>query len=451
MRKAPYTPEKVVTVLNARWAWVGLLAGCVLIVPGVAAQDAYVPNQGTDDVKIFDIRDPTDTVTLPTGDQPHEGVFTRDGKYVFVSNRLDHTVSVYDAVTRTELDTDGNAVNGTTPISVGIQPHGVAITPDNRHVFVTNDGSNDVSVIEVASLEVVSTVPGVGIAPHMVAISPDGKEAWVGNVGGGDVSIVDVELAIDDPSRAVVCVTPGGVGAECRISTGAGTEGVDFTHDGNGAVNSISVIDVSSRAVVDTLFVPGGPRRVHVRPDGLRAYVTQLVGNDVAVIDTDTHQLLAEELITDVPNGLGVSFRADGERIYVANFFSSQVTVIHVPDTEVREIVTTGANPDSVVVQPEEVFGLRFLDSTTLRWPRNFLADSYNVYRGDVLALPGGGSCLNAADPDTTDEVFVDVELPSRGQTFFYLVTIRHGSFEGIAGHATDGTLRAPENPCPAP
>ena len=419
------------------------------------AEDAYVPNQGSDDLTIFDIRDTTDTLTLSLGDQPHETVAGLDARYVFVSNRLEDTVSVFDTLTRTEVDTDGNPANGTTRIAVGNQPHGLAITPDNHYLFVTNDGTNDVSVIHLSTFEVVSTVPEVGLAPHMVVIRPDGMEAWVGNISGGDVSLIDVRKAISDPDNAVICVTPGGSGPACRIATGAGTEGVAFTHDGrtayaaNGGANTVSVIDVRARTVTGTLPILGSPRRVHVRPDGLRAYVSQLFGNQVVVIDTTAHELVPGEAINAVPNGLGMDFRADSRRLYVSNFFSSTVTVIHLPDTSLRETVPAGINPDSVAIQPEEARGLRFLaDRETLTWDDQFLADEYNVYRGDLATLPDYGDRANSRDPDLTDTIFVDPEVPDPGSGFLYLVSITHDGLEGIRGYSTSGSLREPQVAC---
>lgn len=420
-----------------------------------AAQDAYVPNQGSDDLTVFAVHDPSDVATLPLGDQPHEGVAGLDGRYVFVSNRLDDTVSVFDATSRAEIDTDGDPGNGTTRIAVGGQPHGLAVTPDNRYVFVTNDATGDVSVIEVASLSVVSTVPEVGVGPHMVAISPDGTEAWTGNIGGGDVSILDVAAAIDDPANAVVCVTPGGVGPDCRIPTGSGAEGLEFTHDGrtvyvaNGGADTVSVVDVATRTVVGTLTVAGSPRRVHVRPDGKRAYVSQLFGADVEVIDTTTHAILPTERIANVPNGLGMAFRADGALLYVSNFFSSSVTIVDLADTSQRETVAAGTNPDSVAVQREEVRGLRFAsDRQTLTWTRQFLAERYAVYRGTLADLPAPGPC--AADPDPSDLEFADADTPPVGSGFTYLVAIVTAADRvGLLGFSSAGDLRTVAAGCP--
>lgn len=449
----PEQPEGTVATRLARALLAGLVLVCARALP---AQDAYVPNQGSDNLTIFDIRNTGDRVTRSLGDQPHEAAASLDGRWVFVSNRLENSVSVFDTLTRSEVDTDGDPSNGRTRIQVGSRPHGLAVTPDNKYLFVTNDGSDDVTVVEIATFRVISTVPEVGLSPHMIAVRPDGAEAWVGNIVGGDVSLIHVGKAIADPANAVICATPGGSGPDCRIPTGAGTEGIAFTRDGrtayaaNGGANTVSVLDVASRSKRHDLSVPGSPRRVHVRPDGLRAYVSQLFGNQVVVIDTATHQLLPAETILGVQNGLGMDFRADGKRLYVPNFFSSTVTVVNLPDTENRSTVPAGTNPDSVAVQPEEVRGLRFeADKQTLAWDTQALAERYNVYRGLVSALPDYGSCRNGEDPDLTDTAFADPQQPAAGEAFCYLVSIVHEGIEGILGYASGGTLREPTAACP--
>ena len=56
-------------------------------------------------------------------------------------------------------------------IPVGLGPIGVAITPDGTRVYVTNDNSDTISVIDTATNTVVATIP-VGSGPVAVAITP---------------------------------------------------------------------------------------------------------------------------------------------------------------------------------------------------------------------------------------------------------------------------------------
>ena len=87
------------------------------------------------------------------------------------------------------IDTATNMVVAT--ITVGSSP-GIAVTPDRKHVYVTNPSSNSVSVIDTATNTVVKTIT-VGSNPFGVAITPDGKHAYVANFLSNQrfVSVID--------------------------------------------------------------------------------------------------------------------------------------------------------------------------------------------------------------------------------------------------------------------
>ncbi len=60
-------------------------------------------------------------------------------------------------------------------ISVGSQPQDVAYDSDNREMYVTNGGSNIVSVINTSNHTVIATIP-VGIGPVGVAYDIDNRD-----------------------------------------------------------------------------------------------------------------------------------------------------------------------------------------------------------------------------------------------------------------------------------
>jgi YVTN family beta-propeller protein len=69
--------------------------------------------------------------------------------FAYISNSGSNTVSVINTATNTVVAT----------VSVGTNPFGVAMTPDGSRVYVTNEGSNTVSVIDTATNTVTATVP----------------------------------------------------------------------------------------------------------------------------------------------------------------------------------------------------------------------------------------------------------------------------------------------------
>src|SRR5204863_10189539 len=63
--------------------------------------------------------------------------------------------------------------------------------------------------------------------------------------------------------------------------------------------NNVSVIDVASNTVIDTIPVGSGPVNIAISPDSRRAYVTNNFGNTISVIDT-----LSNVVIDTIPVGL---------------------------------------------------------------------------------------------------------------------------------------------------
>src|ERR1700712_4002252 len=81
----------------------------------------------------------------------------------YIGNFKDSTVSV--------VDTASGKVVATVPVATG--PHGMAMSPDGRFVYVSGDGSSSLSVIDTATDAVAQTLE-VGPTPHGVALLPDG-------------------------------------------------------------------------------------------------------------------------------------------------------------------------------------------------------------------------------------------------------------------------------------
>jgi YVTN family beta-propeller protein len=86
------------------------------------------------------------------------------------------------------IDTASKQVVATVA-GVGYGPLAVAITPDGNYAYVSNLGSNTISVIATASNTVVATISDVS-SPSGVAVTPDGKHAYVSNGGSNTVSVI---------------------------------------------------------------------------------------------------------------------------------------------------------------------------------------------------------------------------------------------------------------------
>jgi len=96
------------------------------------------------------------------------------------------------------IDTATNETIGR-PITVGDDPEGVAVSPDGRHVYVTNAGSDSVSVIDtetnttIGSPITVNDDPDDPHGPDGVAVSPDARHVYVTNFDSLYVSVIDTK------------------------------------------------------------------------------------------------------------------------------------------------------------------------------------------------------------------------------------------------------------------
>ena len=70
----------------------------------------------------------------------------------------------------------------TTTLDVGGMPWHPTFTPDGRSIYIGNQGTNQVTVIDAERREVVGRIEGKGLAePHGIAVRPDGRYVYVSN------------------------------------------------------------------------------------------------------------------------------------------------------------------------------------------------------------------------------------------------------------------------------
>jgi YVTN family beta-propeller protein len=119
------------------------------------------------------------------------------------------------------FSTASNSV-GTT-VKVGKLPHWVAASGDSRTAYTTNEGSNDVSIVDLASGGV-TTVP-VGNAPRKIAV----QQGSMGSASAG---------ASSDSSAGAVKIA-GFAFAPASVELKAG-QSITWTND-DGAPHAISV------------------------------------------------------------------------------------------------------------------------------------------------------------------------------------------------------------------
>jgi YVTN family beta-propeller protein len=116
---------------------------------------------------------------------------SRDGGAAFVTNQGADTVSV--------LDLTGTEPTVRRTLRVGTHPTKAVLDRGGRHLYVADADSDEVSVVDTRRERVTRTIaltpyPGaaVGSNPDSVALSPDGRRLYVANSGNNDLAVVDL-------------------------------------------------------------------------------------------------------------------------------------------------------------------------------------------------------------------------------------------------------------------
>lgn len=221
---------------------------------------------------------------------------------------------------------------------------GLGVTADGKYLVTANKDDANVSVIELATRQVVRQIH-IGKNPEFVRVI--GDKAFVtyepSSKGGPPPkpgSLIPEEKGDDKiPARiAVVDIRQGKLLKE--ISSGSETEGIEFTPDGkqmivtNEADNTITLHDLRSGKLLKTVKTGkygDRPRGIKASPDGTRYVATLEFGNKFLVLDDKLNPVKA---VNTGKTPYGVAFDRSGKRIFVA---ASRENVLQVFDAVTLE------------------------------------------------------------------------------------------------------------------
>jgi YVTN family beta-propeller protein len=243
---------------------------------------------------------PTVSAVIPVGTNPFGVAFDSASGEIFVTNSGSDNVSVLD----------GNDSAPVATVSVGASPAGIAYDPTTGDLYVANNGSDNVSVISGSSLQVVASVD-VGANPVGVAADPISGQVFVADAGDSNVTIFNAS------SYGVITnVTVGSVPYGIAIDPVSDTAYVT-----NSASVNVTVLSASTDSIVAWITVPGGLTYPPNDLSGL-AYDSQdglvFVGagyHDMLVLNTST--LSVEAVLGTDP--AGVVYNPDTGDVCVTN------------------------------------------------------------------------------------------------------------------------------------
>jgi YVTN family beta-propeller protein len=130
-------------------------------------------------------------IPVPAFSAPYGIATSADGRYVYASDHLNGRLMVIDATTNTYLGS----------VEVGSRPMLIVRSPDGKRLYVANNGSHGISVLDIGTdpadpTVLVSNVPVAGL-PHGLALTPDARYLVVANTYGDTLSVIATSTNTD--------------------------------------------------------------------------------------------------------------------------------------------------------------------------------------------------------------------------------------------------------------
>ncbi len=366
------------------------------LVADAPGKTLYVAEETAKQIAVFDVAAAKVVKTISLPDPPGGLALSPDGQALYVAaggpNGRIHAV---------------NLKTGTIDYALpaGHTPTAPVLSPDGNTLYVCNRFNNNVAVYDLASKKLVAAIDVVR-EPVAAALTPDGKLLFVANLipgGAADLDYVAADVSVIDTAERKIA-------ASIRLPNGSmSLRGVCVSPDGGHAyvthilaryqlpttqlergwmnTNALSIIDVPGKKLLNTVLLDdvdlgaANPWGVAVTADGKCVCATLAGTHQLCVIDrAQLHDKLAKaaagEKVSDatssyedVPNDLsflvGLKRRLNlpgngprglaliGAKAYAAEYFTDTIAVV---DIDPQAVGAGGARPkaQSLALGPEK-------------------------------------------------------------------------------------------------
>jgi YVTN family beta-propeller protein len=288
-----------------------------------------------------------------TDNKPQISAAPSSGHHIYVTNEKSGDLSVIDSAT--------NEVVATVPL--GKRPRGIHVSPDHQTIYIALSGTpiagpgvdqsklppsdkkaDGIGVFDVRQNKLTSVIQG-GSDPEEFDLSKDGKLLFASNEDAGLMSIVDIGTAKVAQS----------------VKVGEEPEGVKTSPDGKFVYvtsedsGTISVIDPAAAKLITMFEVGHRPRKIAFLPDGSKAFVTLENDGAIRIVDSVQHKPLGT-INVGKPGEIkpmAVIVSADGSTAYVSTGRGKKVFFINTKTGEVTGSVEAGDRPWGIGLSPD--------------------------------------------------------------------------------------------------
>jgi DNA-binding beta-propeller fold protein YncE len=330
-----------------------ILPGSAAYAAGKSKGEVVVANRASGSISIIDVQtqELIDTLPLPADDnlsEPMYVVFVKKANRVFVGDRANDRVVVYDPYDYSVVDT----------VDTGAGVFHMWADERGQFLWVNNDMDKTATVIDPSSLEVIATVampPDLvadGYIPHDVILDPKGRFAYVTMLGGSGPSDFLVQFSTDTFAE----VNRAEAGQDPHVSLTQNNNLIYVPAQGS---STVFVFNRNTLELVEEIPVPGA-HGAFMSINGQVFYTSNLPGGGstgLFAIDTKTNTVIGS---ADTPYPVPHNIVVTKEKTLFLTHSggtSDKVTLYSVsaadPIPVLIDEVTVGLNPFGLAYVPK--------------------------------------------------------------------------------------------------
>ena len=264
-------------------------------------------------------------------------LFVLSGNAVFAQSRAyatnegAGTISVIDIATDTVVST----------IETGGKPRGLTLCKGSKKLYVTEQNKAQLWVIDPVK-GVIEQRVSLGESPEAVYCSPNGEWLGVANEGSNSISFIHTQRLKVEFDIAVHGKNP--------------EHGV-FSPDGKTMLVSaeeadqVDVLDIEKRKQVGSIKVGERPRGIAFTPDGKKAYVAVEAGSLLVAIDMAERKVIGKQAVGKRTAGVAVS--PDGAYVFATNGGDANVSMVDTATFKLVDNIAIGQRPWNMGFSPD--------------------------------------------------------------------------------------------------
>jgi YVTN family beta-propeller protein len=145
-------------------------------------KELYISLWGGDKLLVFNTTSNTITDSIAVGDNPNELCLTKKGKYLYVANANDNSVSVIDVAQRKVIETFNTALYPDAPN--GSTTNGLALSANEKTLYIANADNNCLAVFDVTKPAASSSKGFIPTGWYPTSVKVVGRKVFVANGKG---------------------------------------------------------------------------------------------------------------------------------------------------------------------------------------------------------------------------------------------------------------------------